>query len=145
MQAHAANTPPAGAPHVLDLHASVVTHPATFKKYLYSFPLPGKVAFEGLSGSVSTNQSLPDFSEALISLHDMPSGRCPQNGEVYDTYEQIAKKNPGNRDLANFIVKNAKGASRACRRSSRCRQACRSRTARWSSSMAPSSPAAHSR
>ena len=109
IQAHAENAPPAGAPHVLDLHASVVTHPATFKKYLYSFPLPGKVVFEGLSGSVSTNQSLRDFSEALISLHDMPSGRCPQNGEVYDTYEQIAKKYPGDRDLANFIVKNAKG------------------------------------
>ena len=100
----AAQTPPLQRLH---LHASVITHPASFKKYLYSFPLPGQVTLRGLEGSVSTNQSLPNFSEALISLHELPRGRCPQNGEVYDTYEQIGTKYPGNRSLANFIVKSA--------------------------------------
>jgi hypothetical protein len=88
---------------------SVVTRPATFKKYLYSFPLPGNVTFTGLSGSVSTDQSLPGFSEALISLHYLPTGRCPQNGEVYDSYNQIAQKYPADYKLASFIVKNANG------------------------------------
>jgi hypothetical protein len=102
----AAQSPPL---QTLRLHASVVTHPAPFKKYLYSFPLPGQVTFRALEGSVSTNQSLPGFSEALISLHELPHGRCPQNGEVYDTYEEIGRKYPGNHSLANFIVKNAHG------------------------------------
>jgi hypothetical protein len=108
----AAQSPPPSptAPlQTMSLHASVVTHPAPFKKYLYAFPLPAKVAFRGLSGSVSTSQMLPGFSEALISVHELPSGRCPRNGEVYDTYEEIGKKYPGNYSLANFIVKNAHG------------------------------------
>jgi hypothetical protein len=75
----------------MSLHASVVAHPAPFKKYLYSFLLPAKVALRGLSVSVSTSQKLPGFSEALISLHEPPSGRCPPNGEVCDT-EEIGKK-----------------------------------------------------
>jgi hypothetical protein len=100
---------PSAPLQTMSLHASVVTHPAPFKKYLYSFPLPAKVAFRGLSGSVSTSQMLAGFSEALISVHELPSGRCPQNGEVYDTYEEIGKKYPGYHSLANFIVKNAHG------------------------------------
>jgi hypothetical protein len=88
------------------LPASVVTYPAKFKKYLYSFPLPGAVTFKGLSGSVSTDQPLSSFSEALISLHELPSGRCPANGEVYDSYEEIAAKYPFDRKLASFILKN---------------------------------------
>jgi hypothetical protein len=90
----------------LSLQASVVTYPAKFKKYLYSFPLPGTVTFQGLSGSVSTDQPLSSFSEALISLHELPNGRCPQNGEVYDSYEEIAAKYPYDRKLASFILKN---------------------------------------
>jgi hypothetical protein len=91
----------------LGLQASVVTYPAKFRKYLYSFPLPGTVTFKGLSGSVSTDQPLSSFSEALISLHELPVGRCPDNGEVYDGYEQIAAKYPYDRKLASFILKNA--------------------------------------
>jgi hypothetical protein len=91
----------------LGLQASVVTYPARFKKYLYSFRLPGAVTFRGLSGSVSTDQPLSSFSEALISLHELPHGRCPQNGEVYDSYEEIAAKYPYDRKLASFILKNA--------------------------------------
>jgi len=63
----------------------------------------------GLSGSVSTRQSLPGFSEALISLHHLPTGACPQDGEVYDSYAQIAAKYPAIQKLAGFIVKNASG------------------------------------
>ena len=101
--------PPASATRFLGLQASVETNAPTFKKYLYSFPLPTPVTLEGLSGSVSTSQSLPGFSEALISLHDLPTGQCPQNGEVYDSYGQIAAKYPGVGKLASFIVKNANG------------------------------------
>jgi hypothetical protein len=90
----------------LALSASVVTYPAKFKKYLYSFQLPGAVTFKGLSGSVSTDQALSSFSEALISLHDLPSGRCPANGEVYDSYAEIAARYPFDRKLASFILKN---------------------------------------
>jgi hypothetical protein len=90
----------------LSLQASVVTYPAKFKKYLYSFPLPGAVMFKGLTGNVSTGQPLSGFSEALISLHELPSGRCPQNGEVYDSYEEVRAKYPHARGLANFILKN---------------------------------------
>lgn len=105
----AESIPPAAATRTLSLQASVVTRPAAFKKYLYSFPLPGNVTFTGLSGSVSTDQSLPGFSEALISLHYLPTGRCPQNGEVYDRYDQIAAKYPADHKLVSFIVKNANG------------------------------------
>jgi hypothetical protein len=108
-RAGAESGPPAAATRTLSLQASVVTHPATFKKYLYSFPLPGNVTFKGLSGSVSTDQSLPGFSEALVSLHYLPTGRCPQNGEVYDRYDQIAAKYPADHKLVSFIVKNANG------------------------------------
>jgi hypothetical protein len=108
-RAGAESPAPAAATRFLSLQASVVTRPATFKKYLYSFPLPGNVTFIGLSGSVSTDQSLPGFSEALISLHYLPTGRCPQNGEVYDSYNQIAQKYPADYKLASFIVKNANG------------------------------------
>jgi hypothetical protein len=100
---------PAAATHFLSLQTSVVTHSATFKKYLYSFPLPGNVTFQGLSGSVSTVQSLPGFSEALISLHYLPAGRCPQHSEVYDSYDQIAAKYPAVHKLVSLIVKNANG------------------------------------
>jgi hypothetical protein len=108
-RAGAESPEPAAVTGFLSLQASVVTRPATFKKYLYSFPLPGNVTFIGLSGSVSTDQSLPGFSEALISLHYLPTGRCPQNGEVYDSYNQIAQKYPADYKLASFIVKNANG------------------------------------
>jgi hypothetical protein len=108
-RAGAESLAPAAATRFRGLQASVVTYPAKFKKYLYSFPLPGNVTFQGLSGSVSTDQSLPGFSEALISLHYLPTGRCPQNGEVYDIYDQIAQKYPADHKLASFIVKNANG------------------------------------
>jgi hypothetical protein len=72
-------------------------------------PVPGNVTFKGLSGSVSTDQSLPGFSEALISLHYLPTGGCPRNGEVYDRYDQIAANYPADHKLASFIVKNANG------------------------------------
>jgi hypothetical protein len=91
----------------LGLQASVVTYSARFKKYLYSFRLPGTVTFKGLSGSVSTDQPLSSFSEALISLHELPNGRCPESGEAYDSYEAIAAKYPYDRKLASFILKNA--------------------------------------
>jgi hypothetical protein len=94
----------------MSLHASVVAHPAPFKKYLYSFPLPAKVALRGLSVSVSTSQKLPAFSEALISLHELASGRCAPNGEVYDT-EEIGKNQP----FREFHCEET-AASRASRR-----------------------------
>jgi hypothetical protein len=108
-RAGAESAPLAAATRFLSLQASVVTRPATFRKYLYSFQLPGNVTFQGLSGSVSTDQTLPGFSEALISLHYLPTGRCPQNGEVYDSYDQIAAKYPAVHKLVSFIVKNANG------------------------------------
>jgi hypothetical protein len=108
-RAGAESLAPAAATRFRGLQASVVTYPAKFKKYLYSFPLPGNVTFQGLSGSVSTDQSLPGFSEALISLHYLPTGRCPQNGEVCDTYDQIAAKYPTVHKVVSFIVKNANG------------------------------------
>jgi hypothetical protein len=47
----AAQSPaPSGAApqQTMSLHASLVTHPAPFKKCIYSFPLPAKVTFRGL-------------------------------------------------------------------------------------------------
>jgi hypothetical protein len=102
-----AESVPQASTRSIGLQASVVTHAAKFKKYLYTFPLPGTVTFKGLSGSVSTAQPLSGFSEALISLHELPSGRCLENGEVYDSYEEITAKYPFARKLASFILKNA--------------------------------------
>ncbi|MDO8657981.1 MAG: SdrD B-like domain-containing protein [Candidatus Levybacteria bacterium] len=91
----------------LSLGATATTSFAGFKKYLYSFPLPSPVNFVGLSGNASIDSSSPMFSEALITLVDLPSGNCPANGSVYNTYEEIYQQYPGVRIISQFILKNS--------------------------------------
>lgn len=98
----------------LDIKATVTTHAPTFKKYLYSFALPQPaVAIIGFGGYVSITSGTPRFSEALISVHYLPSGHCPNDVAVYDTYDQIGHDFPDSQQLGQFILKlPATGSSR---------------------------------
>jgi hypothetical protein len=98
----------------LDIKATVTTHAPTFKKYLYSFGLPQpSLSITGFGGYVSITSGTPRFSEALISVHYLPSGHCPSDGAVYDTYDQIGHDFAGSQQLGQFILKlPATGSSR---------------------------------
>jgi hypothetical protein len=90
----------------LDIKATATTYAPTFKKYLYSFPLPQPtLGIIGFGGHVSITSGTPRFSEALISAHYLPSGHCPSDGAVYDTYDQIGHDFPDSRALGQFILK----------------------------------------
>jgi hypothetical protein len=89
-----------------DIKATATTYAPTFKKYLYSFALPQPaINIVGIDGYVSITSAMPRFSEALISAHYSPSGHCPSDGAVYDTYDQIGLDFPGTQPLAQFVLK----------------------------------------
>jgi hypothetical protein len=89
-----------------DIKATATTYAPTFKKYLYSFALPEPApGIVGFGGFVSITSGTPRFSEALISAHYSPSGHCPSDGAVYDTYDQIGHNFPDSRALGQFILK----------------------------------------
>ena len=91
--------------------ATDTNYTQSFKKYLYSFALPNPaIGVVGIGGYVAMVSQTNAFSEALISIHFMPTGNCPINGSVYDTYDQIGRAFPGLEQLAQFIVKSP-GAS----------------------------------
>jgi hypothetical protein len=99
---------PQDAPGALyfDIKATATTHAPTFKKYLYSFALPQPaIGIVGFGGYVSITSGTPRFSEALISAHYSPSGHCPSDGAVYDTYDQIGHDFPDSQALGQFILK----------------------------------------
>ena len=90
----------------LDIKATTTTYAPTFKKYLYSFALPQPaVSIIGFGGYVSITSGTPRFAEALISVHYSPSGHCPSDGAVYDTYDQIGHDFPDSEALGQFILK----------------------------------------
>jgi hypothetical protein len=84
----------------------------SFKKYLYSFALPHPaIGVVGIGGYVAMVSQTNAFSEALISVHFLPTGNCPTNGSVYDTYDQIGQAFPGIAQIAQFIVKSPTAAN----------------------------------
>jgi hypothetical protein len=90
----------------LNIKATVTTYAPTFKKYLYSFALPQPALnITGFKGYVSITSKTPRFSEALISVHYSPSGHCPSDGAVYDTYDQIGHDFPDGQVLGQLILK----------------------------------------
>lgn len=90
----------------LSLQASVNDTNPSFTKYLYSFPLPaGTSQWTGLTGSVSLQLISGRFSEALISIHYLPSGTCPTDGSSYKTYDAISAAYPNLIGLENLILK----------------------------------------
>ncbi|MGH7886742.1 MAG: hypothetical protein ACREPG_02680 [Candidatus Binatia bacterium] len=93
----------------ISLNASAKHSQRGFKKFLYVWPVPDNVLFTGMSGSVSTNASRDSFNEALISVRWIPSGTCPKDGEVYDTYRQIYARYPNTQRLIQFILKKPAG------------------------------------
>src|SRR5260370_8270657 len=79
----------------LDIKAAATTYAPTFKKYLYSFPLPQPtLGIIGFKGHVSITSGTPRFSEALISAHYSPSCHSPTTAASYDTYDQIGHAFP---------------------------------------------------
>jgi hypothetical protein len=90
----------------LDIKATATTYASTFKKILYSFALPAPaLGIIGFRGYVSVSSETPRFSEALISVRYSPSGHCPRDGTVYDTYDQIGHDFPDSGTLGQFILK----------------------------------------
>src|SRR5262249_27058806 len=72
----------------------------------YSFALPqAAIGIIGFGGYVSITSETSSFSEALISTHYSPSGHCPSDGAVYDTYDQIGHDFPVSQPLGQFILK----------------------------------------
>jgi hypothetical protein len=99
-------TPQYASTQSLDIKATATTYAPTFKKYLYSFILPQPaVSIIGFGGDISITSGTPRFSEALISVHYSPSGHCPSDGAVYDTYDQIGHDFPDSGALGQFILK----------------------------------------
>jgi hypothetical protein len=89
-----------------DIKATEITYAPTFKKYLYSFALPRPaLGIVGFGGYVSITSAMSRFSEALISVHQSPSGHCPSNGALYDTYDQIGHDFPDSQAFGQFILK----------------------------------------
>jgi hypothetical protein len=90
----------------LDIKATATTFASSFKKYLYSFALPRpSIDIIGFGGHVSISSRTPSFSEALISVHYSPSGHCPRDGAVYDTYDHIGRDFTDSKPLGQFILK----------------------------------------
>ena len=90
----------------LDIKATATTYASSFKKYLYSFALPrSSLNIIGFGGYVSITSGTPRFSEALISVHYSPSGHCPRDGTIYDTYDKIGHDFPDSEPLGQFILK----------------------------------------
>ncbi len=87
--------------------ATDTNYAQSFKKYLYSFALPQPtIGVVGVGGHVAMVSQTNAFSESLISIHFLPTGNCPPNGSVYDTYEQIGQAFPGTVPIAQFILKS---------------------------------------
>lgn len=102
---------PAFADETIDL-STMVTHTAAgFKKFLYVWPVPDNALFTGISGSVSTSASRDSFNEALIGVRWIPSGACPKNGEVYDTYQQVSARYANSQRLIQLILKKPAGGN----------------------------------
>jgi hypothetical protein len=100
------STPRYADTQLLYIKATVTTYAPIFKKYLYSFTLPQPaISIIGFGGEVSIASGTPRFSEALISVHYSPSGHCPRDGIVYDTYDQIGHDFPDSEPLGQFILK----------------------------------------
>jgi hypothetical protein len=86
-----------------DIKAIATTYAPTFKKYLYSFALPRPtIGIVGFGGYVSITSATPRFSEALISARYSPSGHCPSDGAVYDTYDEIGHDFPDSQGSDNL-------------------------------------------
>jgi hypothetical protein len=95
-----------------DIKTTATTYAPTFKKYVYSFALPQPaLGIVGFGGYVSITSGSPRFSEALISAHHSPSGHCPSDGTVYDTYDQIGHDFPDSQALGRFILKLPTGGT----------------------------------
>jgi hypothetical protein len=90
----------------MDLHVSAHHSATTFKKFLYSWVLPETGQSTGFSGKIATSATRESFNEALISAQWIPSGDCPRNGEIYDTYQQIKDRYPDGRHMMANIVKS---------------------------------------
>jgi hypothetical protein len=102
---------PGSDQETLLLAARAVNPFATFRQFLYSFPLKASVVLTALSGSVSILSKGQGFAEALFSVDDLPSGGlCPASGESFASYSETRSRHPGLRTLARFIVKQPLGS-----------------------------------
>jgi hypothetical protein len=94
------------------ISATDTNYAQSFKKYLYSFALPQPaIGVVGIGGYVALVSQTNAFSVALISIHFSPSGNCPTDGSVYDSYAQIAQTFPETSQIAQFIVKSPEAAA----------------------------------
>ncbi len=89
----------------VSLPGSATNTSSNFNKYLFSFPVPAGATFTGLSGSASIYSSAPSFSEALVTVQNIPSGACPTNGEEYSSYPAVYAAYPSLHSLSAFIIK----------------------------------------
>lgn len=93
--------------NTLNLQASAIIRAKNdFKKYLYAFPATNPLNITGLSGSVSLKNSAGNLAQALFTVWVNPDG-CPENGAVFNTYDQIFHKYPKAIILFRYILKSS--------------------------------------